>query len=309
VLRRLGGRQAPAAAAAPVSAPFVGRARELRLLHDAFSAMKSGRPVTVAVVGGSGMGKTALVRRFLDEVKQADDDVVVLPGRCYEQESVPYKALDPVVDSLAHYLRRLPAVHSEALLPHDVLALARLFPVLRQVGTVAHARRAVLDIPDSQELRRRAFAALRELLVRLADRAPLVVCIDDLQWGDLDSASLLEALLRPPDPPALLLIGCYRSDEAATSPMLQSVLPKRAGVTTAVEARDIALEELPPDEGRELALMLLGPGGSSAVARADAIARESGGNPYFIEELARLGVLDITALEPPAADRPAGCSR
>ena len=60
-------------------------------------------PASVYVHGPSGIGKSALVRRFLDQLS-ASGDVVVLRGRCYEQESVPYKALDGVIDSLSHYL-------------------------------------------------------------------------------------------------------------------------------------------------------------------------------------------------------------
>ena len=63
--------------------------------------------MTVYIHGSSGVGKSALVRHFLQQL-QAREEVVVLAGHCYERESVPYKALDGVVDSLSKYLRSLP---------------------------------------------------------------------------------------------------------------------------------------------------------------------------------------------------------
>ncbi len=220
-------------------------------------------------------------------MRAGDANAVVLAGRCYQRESVPYKAIDPLVDSLSQFLKSLPPAIMEALLPHDVLALARVFPVLRQVDAVASARRAVLDIPDSQELRRRAFGALRELLVRLADRRPVVLVIDDLQWGDADSAFLLTELLRPPDPPAVLVIGCYRADEVESSPLLRALLPLREGVREVLENRELPIGELSAPEARDLALAVLGGGEPAARSRAEGIAAESGGNPFFIQELAR----------------------
>jgi hypothetical protein len=169
----------------------------------------------------------------------------------------------------------------------DILALARVFPVLRRVEAVAATRRKPLEIADAFELRRRAFAALRELFARLARQKDVVLFIDDLQWGDADSAALLDEILRPPDPPALLVIACYRSEEAATSPLLQRLLSR----PDAPDVRRLAVEKLGPSESRELALSLADSEIGISPAQAELIARESAGNPFFINELARFGRL------------------
>src|SRR5437870_11728802 len=76
------------------SPPFVGRERHVQELMDAFSATRQGQTVTVYIHGSSGMGKTALVRHFLEKLRDQEEYVAILEGRCYERESVPYKALD-----------------------------------------------------------------------------------------------------------------------------------------------------------------------------------------------------------------------
>ena len=266
---------------------LVGRDQALQSLQDALGVVKSGKPVVVFVTGPSGIGKSTLAKRFLETTRAEDDGVVVLSGRCYERESVPYKALDSLVDSLSQYLRRLSPLEIEAVLPRDVLALARLFPVLRRVEAVAGAKRRVLHIPDSQELRRRAFAALRELLGRLSDRSTPILFIDDLQWGDADSAALLAELLRPPEPPALLFIGALR-DEARTSGLRASLqFPLAMG--EAPDVREIALDPLSTDDAETLAAVLLGDPRPESRELARSIAKATRGNPYFIDELVRTG--------------------
>jgi serine/threonine protein kinase len=288
VLRQLGGATSePHAVATARPGPgvlLVGRERHLRVLAEAFAALERGQPGLVCVCGRSGVGKTALVQHFLDDVT-ARAAAVVLAGRCFERESVPYKAVDSVVDALSRYLRRIPPTEAEALVPREVRPLARIFPVLRDVPAVARAPRRSGQAPDPHELRRRAFAALRELLTRLGRRHPLVITIDDLQWGDTDSAALLAELLRPPEAPPLLLLGSYRSEDEATSPFLRAFLPSLQWSDAGGGARRLEVEALTPQETRALAVRLLGRDDPEARALAETVAHESAGNPFFLGEL------------------------
>ena len=282
--------------AAPQAIPFVGRESYINIIKESFNKVKETKQtVTVYVYGNSGMGKSSLVRHFLKQLEKTEKDVVILTGRCYEQESVPYKAFDSLIDDLSQHLKDLKKSELEKLLPDDVLALARLFPVLKQVPAIDSHESKVLEIPDSQELRRRAFNALRQLLSRLAIRKPLILFIDDLQWGDLDSAGLLIELLQPPEPPPFLLLTTYRSEETKTSPFLTTFLPLRE--KTEVEIKDLAIKELSKAEAEKLAIALLGKENKELLVLAEMIAQESKGNPFFVDELVRFMQLSETSTE------------
>jgi hypothetical protein len=268
------------ASALAANVPFVGRERELAALRDAFEAAAHGA-VLVPIGGPSGVGKTSLMRRFVTVLRKEHDDLLVLAGRCFERESIPYKAVDSLVDELSRYLRALPLSEAEALLPPELLALTRLFPVLHTVPAVMTARRRLEDASDAVELRMRGFAGLRSLLSRLAARARLIVLLDDLQWGDADSAALLRQLLGPPEPPRLLVLGCYRSEDRERSAFLRAMAPL---IRNAPDVRPLELAAFNGEEARALALSLLP---SRDRALAEGIAAQSAGSPIFIELMAR----------------------
>jgi hypothetical protein len=263
---------------------FVGREPHMAMLTSAFERTKAGATSVAFVHGYSGMGKSALVRCFANELIR-NGEAVVLRGRCYERESVPYKAFDDIIDSLGRYMMRLPHEEASELLPRNVTSLARLFPVLKRVRAVAHARMPLHPTTDPLEMRQQAFGALKDLLLRLSDWQPLVINIDDLQWADMDSARLLSYLLGPPDPPPVLFVGVYRREEAATSAFVRHTLAD-PGLNTPLTSH-IAVDALATDEAVTLAAQLLHDQPYADAAFVRRLADESEGVPFFIGELTR----------------------
>ncbi|MBK8792116.1 MAG: protein kinase [Holophaga sp.] len=259
----------------------MGRAREMGILLQSFDRVREGAPRIVQMRGASGLGKTFILRRFLRELHRLEPRALLLSGRCYEQETVPFKALDSLVDALCQHLRQLSTETLESLLPAHTRALARLFPVLQQLPSVAGG---VEDGPEPMEFRRRAVQALREILTRLATAQPVVLAIDDLQWGDPDSAALLVELMAPPEAPPLLLLLCSTREPGEPSIFLEAL---DTAAPFAKNTLILELKELPESEARSLALALLGPDFPDGSQAAERIARESGGNPFFIGEMAR----------------------
>ena len=288
VLRSLETQRAPiwpatsSSIPAEPDAPFVGRSEELAALGRHLAQTDRGKPVVTFVHGPSGLGKTTLVEHFVGSLRE-DARAVPLKGRCYEREAVPFKAFDSLIDALSRYLRRLPVVEAAELLPRDVLALAQLFPVLKRVDVVANARRRSVLPSDRAALRKRAFSALKELLGRLSDRAPVVLFIDDLQWGDVDSANLIAELVRGPDAPAVLMLLTYRRDEETTSPCLRALLGQLRANDDA-ELHEIALQPFSDEESIELAKRLLGEQQRGA---ARGIGLDAHGSPHLLTELVR----------------------
>lgn len=291
---------------------FVGRKDEMSRLDRAFRRVESQRAAIVRIRGPSGVGKSELVREFLNRVALRTPDLVVLEGRCYEHESVPFKALDPLIDNLSRAWLKLSSDEAKVLLPESPELLAKLFPVLGRVPVVAAAR-GRLPLLDPQDLRTRGFTALRQVLQKLGEHRRLVLFLDNMQWVDADTVALLSDLMRPPDPPVLLLLLCIRGtrgEDAATERRIWTSLGgtvlddhfaerlraarrrSKAGMNAldrmllelGIGAETMELGALADDESKQMADALLGEGQSD---RADEIVREAHGSPFLLCELVR----------------------
>ena len=242
--------------------PLVGRADEVGSLEQALDALDRGRPGAVELVGEPGIGKTRLLQELVARAELRGH--VVLSGSASELErdlpfSVFVHALDEYVESLEP--SRLAALDA------DVQAeLSHVFPSL---SALASGRHVAL-----QHERYRSHRAVRALLELLAETRPLVLVLDDLHWADSASVELLGALLRRPPGAAVLMALSFRQPSERLAAALERA--HRAATLTRIE-----LGALTRDEARELL------GERIDVAGAAVLYEESGGNPFYLDQLAR----------------------
>jgi hypothetical protein len=272
----------PHAAVVPLQepTPFVGRERQLAWLSEHLRRQSgAGRPCFAYVSGDSGVGKTALALHFAERLG-SEENTLVLRSRCFERETVPYKALDGIVDELAVHLAGLDDARVRALLPSDAKLLVQVFPILSRVGPLEQLP-PPRALPDPALLRSQTFAALRELFSRLCLERPLLLLIDDLHWSDLDSMTWLEDLLSATDAPSCMILATGRSagelcGEVGTA--LEQILSSHG-------AAELALSGLDEDEAAQLGSALAHQHQDAQVFRR--IAREAKGHPLFVAELVR----------------------
>jgi DNA-binding NarL/FixJ family response regulator len=249
---------------APPIEHLVGRADELGSLERLLDELDRGRPGAIGLVGEPGIGKTRLLRQLA--VLAEARGYLVLAGSASELEhDLPFSVF---VDALDEYVGGLEPKRI-AVLDNDVQA--ELAHVLPSLSALAAGREVAL-----QHERYRTHRAVRELLERLAAPMPLVLVLDDVHWADSASIELLGALLRRPAAAAVLIGLALRPRQ--TPERLSAALERahRDGALTHIE-----LGALSPAEARALLGEALDP------AQTAALYQESGGNPFYLEQLAR----------------------
>ena len=197
----------PASAAPAAATPLVGRDTEIAVVRQALSTLSAGRGGTVVVTGGTGSGKTALLRVASTF---AADDVTTLAVRCHPEETV--LAYGVAIELLRSLLAAVPDVLTR-LPRHNRAELARLLPEIADLDGPAPG-----DDPGAEA---RLVAAARDL-VEAADR-PLLLLVDDAQWLDAATANLFAYLVRRLAGVRAVLMCAWSTDVGSPQVLVRAV--------------------------------------------------------------------------------------
>jgi hypothetical protein len=253
--------------------PFVGRAAPLQRVRALWEEAAHNQGGVVALAGEPGIGKTRLAARVAARAYAEGD--VVLYGRADEESVSPYQ---PFVEALRHYAAHRPRLADETRLP--AAAAEELASLVPELGPRA-APSPVRAREQRERSRHELFDAVVRLLLHAAESQRLLLILEDLHWADVPTLLLLRQLLRRGAGSRLLVIATYRDLEAdAAGPLarLLTDLRREAGMET------IRLDGLRASETAELVVAQLGRGSVDS-AFAQRLFDQTGGNPFFIEEL------------------------
>ena len=264
---------------------LIGRHEQMEQLAKIQRDFKLQRQPSVTwVVGLSGEGKSTLVDSFL-ETFRSDNRYLVLSGRCYEQESIPFKGVDCIVDSLISFLLKQSDEQVKRWLPEDLVSLLALFPLLGRVTPIAELGASEGGMPEQRANQNRAFGALRQLFKNIGADRSIMVWIDDLQWADRDSAIAWLRVLGGDDPPPVLLLGCSRADEFAASPFLQAWDHLTEDEVHDLSPQKVEVRHFSIEESVDFLVNRTRLERSTIEPQAEVIYQDTQGNPFFLELL------------------------
>ena len=255
---------------------FVGRDTEIERLRLAWADASGGQRRTVFIGGDAGLGKSSLAARF--GAAEAASDGLVLAGRCDEYASTPFA---PFIEALGYLVQHAPVslLTEHASRYGDILNV-----IVPQLGT----RLGVEFAPSTVDelARERLFAAVADLLKRVAETRPIYLLIDDLHWATEATARMLRHLVRESELRNVLLVATYRPSHlegdgvgALTRDMWREPGVDRIelSVLTSQEVDDLAVAMLSESTADRLDMSDL----------AERIRRETGGTPFFVREVLR----------------------
>jgi tetratricopeptide (TPR) repeat protein len=254
---------------------FVGREGELRQVQAAFDAALGGHSRLMAVVGEPGIGKTALCEQLATYVAMRGGRTLV--GHAYEEGSLSLPYL-PFVEAMRAYVLARPPDALKEELGSGAPEVARIVSEVRE--------RVGIEPPpgglDPEEERWRLFQSVSGFLRTASTVQPLLIVLEDLHWADRGTLDLLTHLGRNLEGARLLVIATYRDVEVDRTHPLSAALAelRRISVFERVLLRGLSVDAVQ----RMLEAIT---GQEMRWAFAEAVQRQTEGNPLFVQEVIR----------------------
>lgn len=257
----------------PIMAPaLIGRAAQLSALREALVQTSNGQPKIVFVHGEAGIGKTALVEAFCNDMSHKH--VSLSYGRCIEGfgGTEPFY---PIIEALSRLIKGA----NGSKVQDALIALAPSW-ANQVAGLLSRENRALLHKVAHISARSRMLGEFCELLEALAEDETFVLLLEDLHWADFSTLDLISAFARRKSSVKLLLLATYRSDEVATrGPALKQLVNElllhklcESIHLTGLDRQDIAeyVQADDSEESRSFVQLLL---------------HRSSGNPLFLSTI------------------------
>jgi eukaryotic-like serine/threonine-protein kinase len=262
---------------ASASSDLIGRDAELADLHAAYygvvgSGLSTGQVAARVISGEMGIGKTALLTAFLNELPP---DARVLRAECSPALSeVPFATVSEWVRELTGTRSDQPIEEARALISDALSELAGGEDgpeILERMAELATGRvQSPVDEADVARSRQLVALGLRRFFARAALEAPLVIALDGLQWADRPSLELVTEFLKRPEPLPILVLLLARPDDRVM-PQLEELVR-------------IELKGLSAEHQLRLLQARFGVIDGVRTVCADLLPR-AGGNPFFLLEM------------------------
>lgn len=272
-----------------ISQKLYGRTQELDTLRTAFDRVRNERSELIIVAGPKGIGKSTLVNELRKPVTAQRG--YFISGQCNKDErgTTPYSSFIQAFSSLIEQHFYESPVHLQAWKTHLMRVLGVnagvMLKYISKLESIIDPQPEVLALPSDKEQNRLLLTFQKFVQAGATADHPLVLVLDDLQWADQPSLTLLEHLLIDPDTQHILFIGTYSDDEDNDGTALHDIQeimrishPIRLNPMKLQEVHTFITDTLGLDSQEK------SPPPELLHQLAELLHQRTGGNPFFLSQ-------------------------